>query len=343
MNWPNTRIYDEKDNNFESNNNFGIIKTNKWPSEEQENDLKDRLEQETIQEWEQMHQVQNLKDQLNEIDEEKWESIDSYKEYTKIVNCKNDLQKIFTKGIPKDQFIVESAGIIMSMLTDRESYSQMLKNNWWDLIKLKNVYKTQNDRYNKTLELTQKVIKENEMDRESNPAWYWISTTPEIQKEWLNYKHYTTIPIQNYNYITEIPKLAYKLRKLWLENDDAISIKVPNNFIGFLKHNDSIVVHFKNQENSEKITNIISERSNTNNIPLWNRELWRTALAADWKDNNWKKSSFSELVSKNIASWMYDMRQTRKYTENIIIEQWILHAIAQSSKAPTVWSRDMNS
>lgn len=328
MNWLNTHIYDEKNKDIKPNNDFDI---------ETQNEFGNRLDLEKdIQKKEQLNQVQNLTNQLNKTENTNWESIKSYKEYEKIINCKNDLRNIFTKKISKEQFVTESSMVIMGMLTDRESYNQMIKDNWWDLIKLKDKYKAQNDRYNKTLELAQRVVKENKMDRESNPAWFSISAIPELKKEWLNYKHYTTIPIQNYNYITSMPNLANQLRKLWLESDDAISLKVPSNFIWFLKHNDSIVVHFKKKENSSQITNIISERSNKNNIPLWDRELWRTTLAADQNYNNWNKSSFSELISKNIASRMYDMRQTGKYTEDVIIDQWILHSIQQSSKTPKV-------
>lgn len=332
MNWLNDYIH----NNNKLNDNFDIEK-NTWPSEGEQNEFRNTLEEEKKHQRNlQEEESQSLTNQIHEIEKTKAESSKSYKEYTKIDNCKNDLHKIFRKKISKEQCIWEFSAVIMDMLTSRESYNHIINSSWSDLIKLKNKYKAQNDRYNKAIESTQNRVKENKMDRESNPAWYWIVTTPEIKTEWINYKSYTTIPIQNYNYIASILNLANRLRTIWLESNDTISVKIPNNFIWFLKHNDSIVIHFKKKENVEHIRNSIFERSNQNNIPVGDRELWRTTFAADGKSNNWEKKSFSSLISNNIAVWMYDMIQTKKYTEENIIEQWIHTAIQQSSKPPKI-------
>ena len=57
------------------------------------------------------------------------------------------------------------------------------------------------------------------------------------------------------------------------------------------------------------------------------REMGRTKIAADSKD-----TSFSDLVAKNIATWLE--QHAGKYDSATLVSEAIKHAIEQSQRSP---------
>lgn len=117
------------------------------------------------------------------------------------------------------------------------------------------------------------------------------------------------------------------MRQLALESDDIIQVKIPESLSGFISHNDSMVVHFKKKENGDKILGILNSWMQANSIHESPREMGRTKIAADSKD-----TSFSDLVAKNIASWLE--QNTGKYGSSLLASEAVKHAIEQSQKSP---------
>lgn len=66
--------------------------------------------------------------------------------------------------------------------------------------------------------------------------------------------------------MTKLIPLARLLDQLAEETKDVISVKVPRGFLGFISHNDSLVIHFRKAENQEKISRITSEWCSTYGI-----------------------------------------------------------------------------
>jgi hypothetical protein len=131
--------------------------------------------------------------------------------------------------------------------------------------------------------------------------------------------------VEQYAYIRFLPMLAQELRTLAIDSNDSIKVKIPESMSAFLAHNDSLVIHFKKQENADKIKKIIQDWMMKNNIQESPREWGRTKLA---KDSGTK--SFSVLVSENIAEWLKENRG--KYPSRVLAEEAIKHAIQQSQK-----------
>ncbi len=141
--------------------------------------------------------------------------------------------------------------------------------------------------------------------------------------------------MNNPEYISNLPELGKRLRQIAIESGDTMDVKIPNGYLGFLKHNDSIVVHFKNQGNAEKVQQAIQFWMSENGINQAPRELGRTKVAVDQhKTEEADKSSFSELVSNNIEEWV--KKHHGSYDNKILAEQAVIHAIGQSSKVPTI-------
>lgn len=92
-----------------------------------------------------------------------------------------------------------------------------------------------------------------------------------------------------------------------------------------------MVIHFKNQENKQKIQQAIDTWIQTNNISIDKRELERTTYATDSYD-----TSFTQLIAQNIATRIFDMHKKNKYADNIIIQQGIGYAIKQSQNPPSI-------
>lgn len=231
--------------------------------------------------------------------------------------------------------------LIYDMITERSEYVKLKKEVQGDLTLLRERFKNEIYEYQKEIlkfntppekmdEETKEFLKTFEW--ESNPAWFGIETRPEAGKrEEINYKVYATIPMEELGAVQNIKDLAVELRKLALESDDIIAVKIANSFMGHLRRNDSIVVHFKNKENADKIQIILKTWMIRHNIKEEPREMNRIKVSADSKE---KGASFSDLVAKNISEWL--KQNYGKYDNNLLAILAVNYAIKQSQTAPKI-------
>lgn len=166
---------------------------------------------------------------------------------------------------------------------------------------------------------------------DSNPGWFGIKTPELPEKQGINFKIYRTIPIREYTFIRYIPNLVERLMKI-ANNKDCISVKIPESLSWFMAHNDSLVVHFKNQENADKIQDTIDQWMKEFSIQEWEREMKRTKFAADPKAVNWKKISFSAAIAEGISTWIESHRN--HFDSKVLAKEGITYAIQQSQKPP---------
>jgi len=225
------------------------------------------------------------------------------------------------------------ASILMEILTTRPEFlvEKYKTDNSNFLLDLQQKVKPQSDYYKNVISETEKQTKNAwVLEVADNPAWFSLKTKSHSNNlNWLNYKLYLTIPIEWYEYVSKVYQLAKKINELANETNDKISLKVPNSILWFLSHSDSLVIHFKNKDNKEKIEMILEEWKKSNWIKEENRNLWRTKFAVDSND-----SSFSQLVANNIEKWF--LEHYWKYDNNVLIELALKYAIEQSQKVPKI-------
>lgn len=223
--------------------------------------------------------------------------------------------------------------ILMEMLTTRPEFliERESSNDPDFLINLRKTVKKQSNYYKSVLEKVSSVSEEEWiLEIVDNPAWFSLKTKINWNNiTWLNYKIYLTIPIKWYEYVSKIYQLAKRINELANETNDKISLKVPNSMLWFLSHSDSLVIHFKNKDNKERIEMILEEWKNSNLIKEQKRNLWRTKFAVDSND-----SSFSQLVSNNIEKWF--LEHYWKYENEVLIDLTLKYAIEQSQKLPKI-------
>ncbi len=256
-------------------------------------------------------------------------NFEKYKDLPNVKLCEEKLLDRLKNHVDYANFVDRVAGDIRDMLTQR---SEFVGNTYAAGVEVADhmaAYSEQKSWYRHVREILEKVFIESpEFSWESNPGWFGINTRPDIQDRDTNsMKIYTTIPIDEYAFIRHMPQLTKTLRRLSQESDDIIKVKIPESFTGFLSHNDSIVVHFKNTENTEKIMDAITAWMKENNIHEQPREMDRTRVAADMQG-----TSFSELVAQNIARWLEQNRG--KYEDGVLAREAIKYAIIQSQKSP---------
>lgn len=225
--------------------------------------------------------------------------------------------------------------IIKDILTTRPEYleSKINSNNWENfLIDLKDKFSNQIKYYNDLIDLIEKKVKsDNKVITSDNPAWFSIkSINNKDIKNNINYKIYTTIPFKQYTYIKNFYQLWLLLNDLAISTNDNISVKIPKTLLWFLSHSDSIVIHFKNQENKTKIEEILKIWLTNNWLNEEERNLWRTKFAADPKNEKWE--SFSTIIWNHIEKWIID--NYKKYDNSILAKEAIKHAIELSKKPP---------
>jgi len=264
-----------------------------------------------------------------------------YMNNTTVKNAQQLLEQRLSEEKPEWPVVRQA---IYDMLTTLNDFAILLNNYGGDLPTLQKDRKQQSDNYNKIL----RPKLDSDMEAlgfpgDNDAAWSGYSLRPEAAKKvGPNIKVYETIDMNQPNYIESIPALAKKLREIAVESDDSMDIKVPNGYLGFLKHNDSIVVHFKNQENATKVQEAINSWMAENNIKQSPRELGRTKVAIDQHETEQTdKSSFSELVADNIQNWVE--KHHGSYDPKILAEQAIIHAIDQSSKPPKITKFNLKS
>ncbi|NDK08425.1 hypothetical protein EOM39_04220 [Candidatus Gracilibacteria bacterium] len=223
--------------------------------------------------------------------------------------------------------------ILMEMLTTRPEFliERESSNDPDFLINLRKTVKKQSNYYKSVLEKVSSVSEEEGiLEIVDNPAWFSLKTKINGNNiTGLNYKIYLTIPIKGYEYVSKIYQLAKRINELANETNDKISLKVPNSMLGFLSHSDSLVIHFKNKDNKERIEMILEEWKNSNLIKEQKRNLGRTKFAVDSND-----SSFSQLVSNNIEKWF--LEHYGKYENEVLIDLTLKYAIEQSQKLPKI-------
>ncbi len=256
-----------------------------------------------------------------------------YMNLENVVSAKNKIKSILDKDNGKlDENAVLALGThINDMLTKRGDYIKFYEQADGGLDKKMKTLNPQREWYKKTLGSIEEYIKQKDnLSCDDNPAWFGINTRPEVNdREENNRKAYLTVPMNEYSFIQHLPEIAEKLRELAVETDDVIKIKVPRNLTSFLAHNDSIVVHFKNENNGEEVLNTLRSWMKENNISEGKRELGRTNIAADSKEN-----SFSGLVTENMKNWLSEY--AGKYSSDILSEMAVKYAIEMSQKPPNV-------
>ncbi len=291
--------------------------------------------------WEKMKTAQAEKDQseierirqeiAGHIDQkqEKPKDAENYKDLPNVKLCEEKLKSLLENNQGVGDFSDRAKRMIYEMLTRRSEFVKNTDGAGKDVADLMKNLKPQMEWYRNTRGALEKSIDSSgEFKWDSNPGWFGINTRPEAGKrEGINIKAYTTIPSAEYAFIQHIPKLAKELRQLALESDDIIQVKIPESLSGFMSHNDSIVIHFKKKENGDKILGILNSWMQANSIHESPREMGRTKIAADSKD-----TSFSDLVAKNIASWLE--QNAGKYDSSLLASEAVKHAIEQSQKSP---------
>lgn len=223
------------------------------------------------------------------------------------------------------------ASLLMEFLISRPEFIQ--EKYWKDdpnfLLNLQQRFKPQSDYYKRAItEIEAQSKKDWVLEVADNPAWFSLKTKNYLSEQnWLNFKIYLTIPTQWYDFISKIYQLWIMLNNLAKESWDKISLKVPSSILWFLSHSDSLVIHFKNSDNKEKIESILEEWKNINWVIEENRNLWRTKFAWDSSTN-----SFSGLVSNNIEKWI--LENYWKYDNELLSSLAMEYAIKQSQVPP---------
>ncbi len=176
-------------------------------------------------------------------------------------------------------------------------------------------------------EIERNINKGGKFECDDNLDWFGINTRPGVEeKEDNNIKIYVTILASEYSFVQHIPFLAYALKEIADEMDDNINVKFPKNLAVFLLHNDSIVIHFKDRDNIEKIQSALSQWMSECEITEAPRELGRTKVAADSN-----KKSFIQITSDNIAGWLAE--NSGKYDNKTPTKLAVKYAIEQSQKS----------
>lgn len=246
-----------------------------------------------------------------------------------VKKCEQQLMELLQQRQSSSDFAEHAQRIIYEMLTRRNEFTKKVEQSGSNLVELMKNNKPQMDWYKKNrAAIEQAMDASEEFSWDSNPGWFGINTRPEAPKrKGINYKAYATVPVVEYSFIQHLPKLAQELRRLALETDDVIQAKVPETLTAFVSNNDSLVVHFKKKENVGKIMEVISDWMQSNDIHESPREMGRTKIAADFQD-----SSFSDLVSKNIATWLE--QNAGQYDNALLAREAARYAIEQSQKSP---------
>lgn len=266
---------------------------------------------------------------LSQTEYEKINTVEGFSNLPNVKLCEERLISILNSFKDGDDFSGRASKTIYEMLTYRSEFIQNTVGSGKDVASLMEGFKTQKDWYRNTRELIEKTVDSGgDMKWESNPGWFGINTRPEVPKrDDINIKVYATIPTKEYSFIKDVPALAKELRALSLDSDDIIQVKIPESLSGFMAHNDSVVIHFKKKENAERIQNILNSWTSTNGIHESPREMDRTKVASDSKD-----SSFSQIVSNNVAGWL--QQNIGKLDNTTLVNKAIEQAIKQSQHSP---------
>jgi hypothetical protein len=255
---------------------------------------------------------------------------DNFEEYIKLPNVKKAYEAILRKLNSKSVSSGDLGNDLYQMLITRSNYIDFVKN--------KASFGKETSEYKNNLDDLQSRIKKGgtmgfdiKPRLMGGPGWFHIITRPEVsgKTEGLSKKIYATIDLDNSDFVKNIDSLAEKLRKISIDNNDSIQIKFPESLESFAQHNDSIVIHFKKDSCIESINEALKEYLVQNNMKEAEREMGRTKIAADSKDE-----SFSELVTLQVGRWAE--QNHGKYSPEVLAKMAIQHAIELSKKPPEV-------
>lgn len=184
--------------------------------------------------------------------------------------------------------------------------------------------------YNDSVEKLEKKYK-----WEWDPGWMWIVCHDNGQWTWpISYKWYRTVPIKSYSFLQYIPDLVSKLSEEWRKKWAKIQLKIPRGFLGYMQHNDSIVIHCDDQTIDAE--NILETWSNEHHLAFEDRYLWRTTHSLDGtRKEDSEKTSFTHLVERQIMEHGNTLIQ-QGYNHDDIVDTMIIGAIDLSRKKPNI-------
>ncbi|MGV8172248.1 MAG: hypothetical protein ACP5OA_06170 [Candidatus Woesearchaeota archaeon] len=135
-------------------------------------------------------------------------------------------------------------------------------------------------------------------------AWFHIETSPEMKSKHsffgFSMKIYATIDVSSvWDVLKYLLKLADLLRQIGIKYNDQINVKIPGSFLSFIKHTDSIVIHYHNHAVKSEIESALKSWLSKYNIKTTRREYDRTEYARDTIN-----SSFSDNVAQTAANLM---------------------------------------
>lgn len=159
--------------------------------------------------------------------------------------CERKIASILRAGTESERVVSGASQAVYDLLTRRPDLPASVP-------EFVAVHAAQKDWYRAVREVLETGFESTgEFAWESNPGWFSVDTHPEKSvKGGPELKAYATVALPDYAFIRFLPQLARDLREIAVRTGDSVKVKIPESFSGFVAHNDSIVVHFRQIENS---------------------------------------------------------------------------------------------
>jgi len=197
---------------------------------------------------------------------------------------------------------------IRDLLCTRQAWDYYIKGEK-DMLKLI----SKGARYEKHYTVYQSALKdiENEINKNrqmvatrDGSAWFHIEASPEMQGKrsffGFSMKIYSTVDVSSvWDVLKYLLRLADSLRQIGIRYNDRINVKIPGSFLSFIKHTDSIVIHYHNHAVKGEIENALKSWLSKYNIRTARREYDRTEYARDTFS-----TSFSDNAAQTVANLM---------------------------------------
>jgi len=221
--------------------------------------------------------------------------------------------------------------IIYTMLTTRDEFTALSESADNDLFLVDYLQKVQaqNAYYSATIEEIKRLCDDTSgIEYGENPAWLSLNSQyRDESQEKVNFKQYLSIDARGFDAVSKIFALAVKLSALAKDSQDSIKVKIPSSLLGFLSHNDSVVIHFKAHKNKAPIEQILNEWVQTQKIQKIPRPFGRASFSIDPASG-----SVSELISQQIETRFEE--QFGNYPNEALIDATIAYAIDLAQKVP---------
>ena len=236
--------------------------------------------------------------------------------------CERRIASLLQSGTGSERVVSGASQAVYDLLTRRPDLPTPVP-------EFVDAHGAQKDWYRAIRDLLESSLNsESEFAWESNPGWFGIDTHPEKSvKGGPELKAYASVALPDYAFVRFLPQLARDLREIAVRTGDSVKVKIPESFSGFVAHNDSIVVHFRQIENSAPIRDAVSAWLSRNGLSESARAFGRTAFAADSQD-----ASFTQLVAENVGSWVAE--HAANYDPAILAKEAVRHAVRQASVPP---------